>query len=126
MSETYKTHNEELHKRLDLLKIITNKAWGADKVIMMRRHRSRKRPKLDYGCQAYTSAKPNILKTLDAVHHAGIRLSLGAFPSSQVQSMYMEVSEPSLGSLRDIVGLQHYARLLRLSTSQVGRVVFEN
>ena len=113
-------------KRLDLLKIIANRDWGADKVTMMRIYRSVIRSKLDYGCQAYASAKPNILRMLDAVHHAGIRLSLGAFRSSPVQSMYVESSEPSLSSRRDIVGLQHYARLLRLPTSPAGSVVLDN
>ena len=63
---------------------------------------------------------------LDPLHHAGIRLSLGAFRSSPVQSMYVEASELSLGSRRDIVGLQHYARLLRLPTSPADSVVRDN
>ena len=109
-----------------MLKIIANRDWGADKVTMVRIYRSVIRSKLDYGCQAYAYAKPNILRMLDAVYHAGIRLSLGAFRSSPVQSMYVEASEPSLGSRQDIVGLQHYARLLRLLTSPAGSAVLDN
>ena len=40
-----------------------------------------------------------VLRTLDAVHHAGLRICLEAFRTSPVQSLYVKVGETSL-SLR--------------------------
>ena len=37
------------------------------------------RSKLDYGCVVYGSASRSVLRTLDAVHHAGLHICLGAF-----------------------------------------------
>jgi hypothetical protein len=34
---------------------------------------------LEYGSSAYSSPRPRNLKKLDAVHHSGIRMALGAF-----------------------------------------------
>ena len=33
---------------------------------------------------------------LDTVHHQGLRLALGAFRTSPVESLYVEAEEPSL------------------------------
>ena len=121
-----KSLKKKCMKRLDLLKCMSYKDWGADKEVMLRIYRALIRSKLDYGCQAYASAKPHDLNMLDAVHHAGIRLSLGAFRSSPVQSMYVEAVEPSLDYRRSLVGLQHFIRLLRLPNSPCTNIVHED
>ena len=104
-------------KRLNLLKCLAIRDWGADRYILLKLYRATVRSKRDYGCQAYGSAKPSTLQMLDAVHHASIRLSLGAFRSSPVQSMYVESGEPSLEYRRNLLGLQLFTRLLRLPNS---------
>ena len=56
---------------------------------------------LDYGCVVCGSASKSVLRTLDAVHHAGLRICLGAFRTSPVQSLYVKAGETSL-SLRHL------------------------
>jgi hypothetical protein len=36
------------------------------------------------------------LQMLDTIHHQGLRLALGAFRTSPVESLYAEAGEPSL------------------------------
>ena len=121
-----KSLKEKCIKRLNLIKCLSNKDWGADREILLRLYRATIRAKLDYGCQAYGSAKPSVLKMLDSVHHAGIRLSLGAFRSSPVQSMYVESGEPSLEYRRDLLGLQLFTRLLRLPNSPCCMIIHQD
>ncbi|XP_075213874.1 uncharacterized protein LOC142320084 [Lycorma delicatula] len=53
----------------------------------------------DYGYVTYSSAHHTVLKILDAVHHALLRLGTGAFRSSSVASLL--TGEPSLWDRRD-------------------------
>ena len=61
---------------------------------------------LDYGCIVYGSASKTALAKLDIVHNQGLRLSLGAFRSSPVESLYVEVHELPLEIRRDQLALQ--------------------
>ena len=47
----------------------------------------------------YGSARPSYIKRLDTVHNQGLRLCLGAFRTSPVQSLYVEANEPPLDKL---------------------------
>jgi hypothetical protein len=51
----------------------------------------------------------NIKKT--PVHHQGLRLSLGAFRTSPVESLYVEANEPSLENRRIKLGMQYATKL---------------
>ena len=48
---------------------------------------------------------------LDPVHNQGLRLSLGAFRSSPVESLYVEAHEPPLEIRRDKLALQYVLKL---------------
>ena len=55
---------------------------------------------LDCGCIVCGSARSSCFRLFDAVHHQGLRLSLGEFRVSPVKSLYVEASEPSLKDRR--------------------------
>lgn len=83
-------------KSLNLLKILSHRSWGADKETLLRVYTTTVRSKLDYGCMVYGSARKSVLKRLDPIHHQGLRLVLGAFRTSPVESLYVECNEWSL------------------------------
>ena len=70
--------------------------WGADTKVLLRLYRSLVLSKLDYGCIVYGSARQSYLRKLDSIHNQGLRLALGAFRISPVNSLYAEANEPSL------------------------------
>ena len=74
-------------KSLDLIKVLYNTTWGADRKVLLRLYRALIRSKLDYGCIVYGSARPSYIKRLDTVHNQGLRLCLGAFRTSPIQSL---------------------------------------
>ena len=115
---TFRAHVKYLKtvcdKALNVLKVVGHTDWGADKVVLLRLYRALVRlyralvrSKLDYGCIVYGSASKSVLRTLDAVHHAGLRICLGAFRTSPVQSLYVKAEETSL-SLRRLRLSMHY------------------
>ena len=50
-------------------------------------------------------------RSLDTIHHQGIRLALGAFRTSPADSLLVEANEPSLNDLREQLSLQFALKL---------------
>ena len=98
-------------KALDVLKVLSNTNWGGDRSVLLNLYRSLVRSKLDYGSVVYGSARKSYLKCLDTIHHQGLRLPLGAFRTSPVESLYAESNEPSLYTRREKLSLQYTTKL---------------
>ena len=98
-------------KALNLLKFLSHTDWGADRKVLLQLYRSLVRSKLDYGSIVYGSARRSYLQMLDAVHHQGLRLALGAFRTSPVESLYVEANEPSLYLRREKLTLQFVSKV---------------
>ena len=69
------------------------------------------RSKLDYGCFIYRAARKSYLRELETIHHLGLCISLGAFTTSPIESLYIEAYEPPL-SLKYKLALQYYINLI--------------
>ena len=82
-------------KALDILKVLSSSDWGGDRTVLLNLYRSSIQSKLDYGSIVYGSARKSYLKSLDTIHHQGLRLALGAFRTSPVESLYAEVISPN-------------------------------
>ena len=48
---------------------------------------------------------------MDTIHHQGLRLALGAFRTSPVESLYAGSNEPSLYIRREKLSLQYVSKL---------------
>ena len=99
------------YKALNLLKVVAHNDWGADRDVLLRLYRALIRSKLDYGSIVYGSARKSYLQMLDPIHHQGLRLALGAFRTSPVNSLYAEANEPSLHLRREKLSLQYALKL---------------
>ena len=98
-------------KSLNILKVLSRTDWSADQISLLKLYRSLVRSKLDYGCIIYGSASKAALAKLDPVHNQGLRLSLGAFRSSPVESLYVEAHDPSLEIRREKLALLYILKL---------------
>ena len=87
--------------------MLSNTDWGGDRSVLLNLYRSLVRSKLDYGSIVYGSARKSYLKCLDTIYHQGLRLALGAFRTSPVESLYAESNEPSLYTRREKLSLQY-------------------
>ena len=113
-------------KALNILKVIGNTEWGADRKVMLRLYRSLIRSKLDYGCIVYGSARKSYLQMLDPIHNQGLRLCLGAFQTIPVESLYVDAHEPSLGARRAKLSLQYATKIKSLPNHAAHNAVFDN
>ena len=108
-------HIKDLKKRcqlsLNALKILSNPEWGGDAETLLHLYRSIVRSKLDYASPVYGSARPSYLKMLDPVQNQGLRVALGAFRTSPVESLQAEANEPPLELRRKKLSLQYTIKL---------------
>ena len=98
-------------KSLNILKVLSRTDWGADQTTLLKLYRSLVGSKLDYGCIVYGSASKTVLAKLDPVHNQGLRLCLGAFRSSPVESLYVEAHELPLKKSQRKLALQYTLKL---------------
>ena len=64
-----------------------------------------------------------ILKSLDPIHHQGLRIALGAFRTSPVQSLYAEAGEPSLRHRRGKLSMNYFLKLKSLPDNPCHNVI---
>jgi ribonuclease HI len=112
------------NKALNLLRVVSSLDWGADRIVLLRLYRSLVRSKLDYGCFVYGSARHSYIKKLDTIHHQGLRLALGAFRTSPVQSLYVEANESPLHLRRRKLAMQYFIKLKSNPRNPTYNVVF--
>ena len=113
-------------KALNILNVIGNTERGADRKVMLRLYRSLVRSKLDYGCIVYGSTRKSYLQMLDHVHNQGLRLCLGAFGPSPVDSLYVDAHEPCLCARHAKLSLQYVSKIKSLPKHPTHDAVFDN
>ena len=117
--------SNKCQQALNLLRVVSNMDWGADRKVLLRLYRSLVRSKLDYGCVVYGSARQSYLRKLDSIHNQGLRLALGAFRTSPINSLYAEANEPSLNLRRKKLSMQYYLKLKSNPENPTHKVVFD-
>ena len=105
-------------RSLNLIKTLAYSKTKTDTKILLQIYQTMILPKLEYGCLAYGTASDTNLKKLDPIHHHGLRLCLGAFHTSPVESLYVESNIHSLSYRRKVLGLQYYARTLTIDRNE--------
>ena len=114
---------KKCQKALNILRVVGHTDWGADKSTLLKLYRTLVRSKLDYGCAVYGSTKHYILKSLDPIHHQGLRIALGAFRTSPVQSLFAEAGEPSLRHRRLKLSMTYFLKLKSLPDNPCHNVI---
>ena len=82
----------DCNRRLNTVKVIASRNWGADQTILTMTYKAIIRSKLDYASTTYGSASKNQLKKLEVINNSGARISTGAFKSSPTFSILVEPS----------------------------------
>ena len=87
------------------------KQWGSDTSMLLRLYRSLIRPKLDYGCIVYGSARKSYVQMLDPIQNQALRISLGAFRTSPIESLEVEANETALAVRRQKLAVQYFLKI---------------
>ena len=77
----------------------------------MKLFRSLVRSKLDYGSIVYISGDQEYLHSLDVLHRHAIRLCLGAFRTTRIESLYAEANEMPLEFRREDLAMRYAIKI---------------
>ena len=100
------------NKSLQILRVLAHTNWGADKHTLLKIYRTLIRSKIDYGSFIYQSTRKSYLKALYPICHSGLRLALGAFQTSPVESLYAEAHETPPELRCQNLALRYYTKLI--------------
>ena len=110
-----KAHINYIHqkckKAMTLLKVVSKMDWGADRSVLMRLYHSFVHSRLENGCAVFSSARKSYLKKLEPIQNQGLRICLGAFRTSPMESLYVEANEPPLYLRFDKLCIQYALKL---------------
>ena len=98
---------------LNLLRYVKANNFGMGIESMLMLYRSLLRSVLDYGCQAFNSAPPNVKGVLDRIQAEGLKICLGALNSTPLPVLLAQSGETPLQHRRDHLSLKYYARCKR-------------
>ena len=102
--------NKSTHAQ-QLLQVVARTEWGADHQTLIKLYRTLLCSQLDYGIFVYRSARKSYLKQLDPIRHESLRLVLGAFRTSPIDSLYAEAHKAPLQIRSEKLALQYYTKL---------------
>ncbi len=121
---TWRNHVSQLKtkclKALNLLKCITGTKWGADRKSLLMLYKALIRSRVDYGSIVYGSASESVLKGLDVVQNACLRVCLGALRCTRTERLEVESQVPPLRFRRDQLLLSYQAKKAREPSHPAG------
>ena len=115
---------KKCNKAMNILKVVGHYDWGADQSTLLHLYRSLIRSKLDYGCMVYGSASRTYIKQLDTIQNQALRICLGAFKSSPIDSLHVEANELPLTYRRQKLSLQYGIKLKAFPENPAHSYVF--
>ena len=104
---------------------MSHRDWGGDSQTLLKLYRTLVRSKLDYGSIVYGSARKSYLQMLDPIQNLSLRLCLGAFRTSPIESLQVEANEPPLGIRRNRLALQYAIKVKSNSTNPTHQSIFD-
>lgn len=74
-------------------------------------HQAVLRSSLDYGCVVFGSAAKTILSKLDRVQARALRICCGAFKTTSIPALLVEMGESTLEIRRNKLGIHYWSKL---------------
>ena len=102
---------QKCRSALNLLRVVAHPTWGGDQETLLKLYRSLVRSQLDYGLTIYGAAKSSYFQGAKVIQNQGLRICLGAFKSSPVDSLHVEARELPLRLRHEKLLLQYALRI---------------
>ena len=115
---------QKCEKAMNLLKAVAKMDWGADRSVLMRFYHLFVCSRLENGYAVFSSARKSYLKKLEPIQNQGLRICLGAFRTSPMQSLYVEANEAPFYLRFDKLCIQYALKLRSNPDNPAYDVVF--
>jgi hypothetical protein len=84
------------------------------------------KPKIDYGCECYSSASKTLLESISPIQNCAIRIATGAFRSSPILSLHSESGLKPISIHRELKILNFYTRVFVNPSHPMSTVVLRD
>ena len=126
---TWKKHIEKIvrkcEKVINVMRCLAGSTWGANRDTQIMVYRAMIRSALDYGCLAYGAAAKTNLAALDRVQAKALRVCSGAFCTTPIPALLVEMGEIPLGLRRRKLALHYIAKLYGHDQAHPGKQLLE-
>ena len=97
---TFNAHIENLKKRcsrrINVLKCIAGREWGADRRTLLRLYTSLIRPILEYNAFLFSDISQTLSLKLESIQNTSLRIITGAFKTTPIINLNVETNIPPL------------------------------
>uniref|UniRef100_A0A3B3BBF5 Reverse transcriptase domain-containing protein n=1 Tax=Oryzias melastigma TaxID=30732 RepID=A0A3B3BBF5_ORYME len=112
---TWKKHVDNIESKckkvINVMRCVAGRDWGASCSALKRIYQALIKSVLDYGSVAYGSAAPSVLKRLDVLQAQALRVCCGAFRTTPVNALQVEMNEIPLCLRRKQIALNYWLHL---------------
>ena len=99
-------------RRMNLFRCIAGAGFGADRKTLLQLYKTLVLPIIEYGSVAYAGGNDNVLKKLDTIQNAFIRIATGAMRTSPIPSLQVEAMMTPLGLRRKEQTLRYVSKIM--------------
>ena len=96
-------------RRLNLMKSISSREWGADRSTLLKMYTSLIRPILDYNAFIFDEISSSKIKTLQTIQNTALRIVTGALRTTPTTNLHIDTNIPLLYHRRKYQLLRFYA-----------------
>jgi len=100
---------EKCKKGINVLRCLSGVDWGASCQSLKRIYYAVIRSNMDYGSVVYSSANKTLLKKIQVIQNQALRICCGAFKSSPVVSLQVELGELPLEQRRMLLRMRYWS-----------------
>ena len=98
-------------KRVAILKSVSGKDFGADRVVLLRLYKSLIRPILDYAAVILDGPGSRLIDSLECIQNTALRVATGALRTSPVKSLQVETNVAPLSVRRKELTLRYFLKV---------------
>ena len=113
-------------KVINILRSLAGSDWGAERDTLLMIYQAMIRSNLDYGCVIFGAAAKTTLSKLDRAQAKALRLCCGAFRTTSIPALLVEMGEMPLSIRRDKLGLHYWAKLRGIINSSAVKCILED
>ena len=99
--------------RIDILRYVSGKTWGADRATLLHLYTTWIRPIIEYCSPAYAAANPKLLRKLDQLQVQALKIVTGSSNLASSVALHAILRLPTLDSRRLRTAAKLYAKLQR-------------
>ena len=97
-------------RRLNILKCISGREWGADRRTLLRLYTSLIRPILDYNAFLFGNISSTLVDRIETIQNAALRIATGAFRTTPISNLLVDTNIPPLIRRREYQLLRFFVR----------------